>query len=466
MNKFIILFSLFIIAFFPVFSQVGNSQFILLNEKFGNKFNTGAIATNNEGSIYFVSGDSPQTSYKQIYSFKDGKFTKILGIDELKAISDTIYNEINSIYFSEGKLFITANPHLFEYDFSNLIKLTPNLVPNYLREVIDVENKNGVLYFLISDNQVISNIPSGIKTIIANDKIMKYDGIELKTIIVDDSVTINNQSIATGFTLDENDKIWFTFDSKQNNGGGLASFDGTKFDVFNIEFYNEKNTLFKTNDIKIFNDKKYISFKYNNLTESGSDGFGGFISFDSETWHFFDRAKINDFSNANINDFIIIDEENIWLAGSGLIHINSRTNVITQYKINEIFDLPTNDYNVINFVDYDKFTNILWFSTNWSGIGYIDNVTTKLENKYNANIINFYPNPVKDKLNIILSKSDFDSKLTIDLFDINGNLLENIYNNYPQNNIQINTGKLVNGVYFIVMDSKTKRIIKKFEKSS
>lgn len=462
MNKFIIIITLFIVATYYSFSKIDDSQFVLVNEKYGTDYNLGAIASDGNGTIYFVSGESAVTSYKQIYSLKDGIFKKELDISQFRAISDTIYNQINGLFFNEGKLYITANPHLFVYDFSNLTKITPDLEPNYLRTILDVESKNGVLYSLIRDDKIVSITPPNVKTVIPYDKILEYDGNNLKYYDIGDSVIIDSVNSATGIALDKNNKIWITFTSMPKYGGGLASFDGKKFETIDLEYYNEYETYFRASDIQFFDDKLYISFSITNVVDKNADGIGGFISYDFDNWKFFDRSKMNESSTVDVNDFIIIDEQNIWLAcRHDLVHINSQQDEITLYKISDIFGLPTNDFNSINDIEYDVSTNTLWLSTIYSGLAYIKNAKTDIDDLNSSDNISFYPNPVKDKLTINLSSFVSYSDLSIALCNAEGKQIDKIENAYFSNSFQYDFSNLPAGVYFIVIDTPTKRTYKK-----
>lgn len=188
MKNLILLMILFSFLNSTLFSKVKNDRFELMNKKYGTNYSTGDLTTDNNGTVYFISGDNNKNQYKQIYTFKDGEISKILGMEDLVSISDTIYTVINNLYYAEGKLFIIAHPHLFMYENNDLIRLTDDVPNNYIRDVLDIEYENNKLYFLINDME-IESITGIYKTVIPHDKIAEYDGTTIKYYQIEDSVT-------------------------------------------------------------------------------------------------------------------------------------------------------------------------------------------------------------------------------------------------------------------------------------
>lgn len=442
-----------------MFSKVENERFELLNNKYGTNYSTAGLTTDNNGTIYFISGDNNKNQFKQIYTLKNGEISKILGIEDFKSISDTIYSELNNLYFAEGKLFIIAHPHLFVYENNELIRLTDDVPDYYVRDVLDIEYNDNMLYFLINDKE-IESIIDNIKTVIPHDKIAIYDGQIMNYYLIDDSVTSSNQQTATAISV-KDDVVWFTFSSTPEVGGGLATFDGNKFEVLDLNYYNEVESIFKPSDINFIQDDLFVSFEANNIKDPTADGFGGFVSFDFKDWKFFDRSKLHEYSNVDIKSFIYTGDNNIWLASSTLININLQTDEITQYKMSEIFNLSSNIYDQITSLSYDNSNNTLWFSTIFSGIGYIENVTSSVDNSQFEYTISCYPNPVVDELNISINNLNNSSSINVNIYKLDGVLLDNIYNGTPIMNISYNTKALSNGTYFIELDTKYKKVIKK-----
>lgn len=442
-----------------LFTKIDNERFELLNNKYGTNYATGGMTTDNNGTVYFVSGNNNKNKYDQIFSFKDGEISKVQGIEDLKSISDTIYSEINTLYFAGGKLFIIAHPHLFMYENNSLKRLTDDLQKNYLREILDLEYKNNNLYFLVNDKEiesVINNIP----TVIPHDKIAILDDNKVRYYLIDDSVTSNYQQTASAMTV-KDETVWITFSSTPKSGGGLASFDGTEFKVHDLKYYNEIESIYRPSDIHFINDDLFVSFEANNIKDPTAEGFGGFVSFDFKEWNFFERSKLNENSYVDIRSFITVGDKNIWLATSTLTNINLQDDEITQYKMSEIFNLPGNSFNQITSLSYDNSTNTLWFNTVYSGIGYIENVTSSVENQPFESTIKCYPNPVVDELNITLSNLTNTSNVKINIYRMDGVLLDNIYDGSPTMNVSYNTKALNSGTYFIEIDTKYKKVTKK-----
>lgn len=461
MKYLILLTVLFSISNSVLYSKIDNDKFELMNKKYGTNYSTGSMTNDNNGTVYFISGDNNKNQYKQIYTFKDGEISKILGMEDFVSISDTIYTVIQSLYYTEGKLFIIANPHLFKYENNDLIRLTNDVPDNYIRDVLDMEYENNKLYFLINDME-IESIDGIYTTVIPYDKIAEYDGTNIKYYQIEDSVTSYYQKTATDITV-KNDVVWFTFSSTPEVGGGLATFDGNKFDVLDLEYYNEVGSIFRPSDINFIEDDLFVSFEANNIKDPTADGFGGLVSYDFNEWNFFERSKLNENSNADIRSFLSVDNNNIWIASSNLININLQGDEVTQYKMSEIFNLPTNDYNSINSMSYDNSTNTLWFSTAFSGIGYIKDVTTSVEDTKSEITISTYPNPTSEQINITLNNPENISKVSVKIYNVNGELIKDIYNGVPINNVSYGTKVLTSGTYFIQIDTDFKTVTKKIQ---
>ncbi|MCF8331073.1 MAG: T9SS type A sorting domain-containing protein [Bacteroidales bacterium] len=79
-------------------------------------------------------------------------------------------------------------------------------------------------------------------------------------------------------------------------------------------------------------------------------------------------------------------------------------------------------------------------------------------------IVNIYPNPFKDQLNIDLSGIQFNKKLQVRIYGLKGRLLFEQKVSQPQINIQTGAKNLSSGVYLLEISNGNKRVIKKIIK--
>jgi hypothetical protein len=84
-----------------------------------------------------------------------------------------------------------------------------------------------------------------------------------------------------------------------------------------------------------------------------------------------------------------------------------------------------------------------------------------------TNTFNFelYPNPTTSSVNIDFSL-EYDEKVEIGLYDINGRLLSTLVNEflpegYQNENVQLNNMNLKSGIYLVVFKSKDNLVTKK-----
>jgi hypothetical protein len=89
------------------------------------------------------------------------------------------------------------------------------------------------------------------------------------------------------------------------------------------------------------------------------------------------------------------------------------------------------------------------------------NCTTGISDKNygNHDIIQLFPNPVQNTLNVVLP-IDFDN-IELRIYNQFGQL-EKIYLNNKENNISIETFGLTNGLYIIVIQNEDKIVKRKF----
>jgi hypothetical protein len=96
-------------------------------------------------------------------------------------------------------------------------------------------------------------------------------------------------------------------------------------------------------------------------------------------------------------------------------------------------------------------------------LGYIENVITitDVESSASDAEISIYPNPVKDRLNIDLNYIPN----SISIYTVDGSVVEQYNNDNVETNVSFDVSGLISGAYFVVIDSKTKRVVKKFIKN-
>jgi hypothetical protein len=94
----------------------------------------------------------------------------------------------------------------------------------------------------------------------------------------------------------------------------------------------------------------------------------------------------------------------------------------------------------------------------WIGYG-VKLINVSDNNTVGETPILIFPNPVEDILTIQYNNTE---NLSLKIFDIYGNLIDELKNNVNQQNINYNTSKLGNGLYFIQLNTGEKIITKTF----
>ena len=135
------------------------------------------------------------------------------------------------------------------------------------------------------------------------------------------------------------------------------------------------------------------------------------------------------------------------------------TNFDNQTKFNDstkIENLCAGNY-VVQIIDSKGCTGFIGDSVN---IGIPKNAFANLKNELEENsLINVYPNPFSNEINVFSTSSDLKS---LKITDLNGKVL--IENEYFSETYKLNSSTLDNGVYLITITEKDKTISKKIIK--
>ena len=142
-------------------------------------------------------------------------------------------------------------------------------------------------------------------------------------------------------------------------------------------------------------------------------------------------------SNA-INAFAFDKKGNIWIATSGGVSKFDGTNWTTYTIQDGLIN------NLVTDIAIDSKGN-KWFGT-YSGVSKLaDNDITVIKTLTNTYDVRLYPDPVIDKLNVVLSKPV--TEMRIALFSLNGVQLFSTKTN--SNNAELDLSQVASGIYLV-----------------
>jgi hypothetical protein len=135
---------------------------------------------------------------------------------------------------------------------------------------------------------------------------------------------------------------------------------------------------------------------------------------------------------------------------------------VSVYELTHNFDIPSNWQDGESHAFHIRFRD---FSEQWSAAT-TDSVhvqTLTGLNLLSESGLQIYPNPVKDLLNINLPNSEnLESLKGVQILDIAGRVVETLHTTSLQNGTQtINISHLPQGVYFVKVENKTAKFIKR-----
>jgi hypothetical protein len=252
-------------------------------------------------------------------------------------------------------------------------------------------------------------------------------------------------------------------------GASLASFDA--FNLSNgYNYYKTNGSNFEFMGVTD-NTPSTVSFSNTAIEaiypisfgSNYSDTYGGLGTFSSTTASYLGTVNVN----ASGTGTIILP---------GNVTLTNCLQVVTSRTI--MINIPaTITATVIDkYYDYyhssQKFPIIsIQYSSGSSSFGPIDNFSAEVnsnsilgmvENSASARI-NIYPNPVTDKLNILLDNNSFNQSLNFTIKDLSGKIVKE--NNFIyESNTEINVSDLKAGFYILNISSGGVRYNKKFVK--
>lgn len=112
-----------------------------------------------------------------------------------------------------------------------------------------------------------------------------------------------------------------------------------------------------------------------------------------------------------------------------------------------------------NWVNSVEINNILFNIPNLvSGIYLFDCVTGVTDDQTSENIFEVYPNPSEDKIIIKFNEEPIDKKY-INIYSMDGKLQISQLIQYSSETIDIDTSKLINGIYLVIYNNQQTKIV-------
>ncbi len=246
--------------------------------------------------------------------------------------------------------------------------------------------------------------------------------------------------------LDRNGNLWGAF---YKGIFKLEDDNWTMFDSSSTPFLNYNITKIKVDS----KNEIWINALDTTLRLSimGTSYGNGITRFDGSNWKNYNISN-SDLPSNTVLDFLIDEEDNIWCGAydGGLSKLDTNDDWIIFNVFNS--GLAHNDISALELLPDGK----LWIGQYRGGISVLDLQKLLSNNisisKKNTNSFVIYPNPFKYETRLKFNVEKNNSQVSINVSDINGRLLETIFNNrncpagYREFNWQNN--QLHPGIYF------------------
>jgi photosystem II stability/assembly factor-like uncharacterized protein len=430
---------------------------------------------NNDNALTISSGHRLNITYDAWLTYKVielgsfGIMQKFDFADDLNGLS--VGNKGISKTIDGGESWVRLNDRFMGIDFFDenigiILPESPNLIPmrttdgGYSWQPMNI-NLNGIPYDLqlISENTgfIIDNATELLKTTDAGNNwqaiTLPYDSTSYTDLqFIDDAIgfmctndakfikTTDGGNTWSNFEFENTDQLNELFFLDQNTGWvvGSVGFCGITYDggitweEINVGENNLRDIWFIDNLVGFIGSYTGELFKTND---------GGF------TW-----GLIAD-SLFSLRKIEFADQNNGWIVTSHII--NHTTDGGTTWA--EDFELASNTEHITDFNYLDS--NNAWICTSEGEIYFWNGPMSINENNVNSDHPVYYPNPVKDKLNVIMP---FSEDYEIEIYSMGGKKeLNRLIGNYERNALSIQLNDLSAGVY--IMRIKYGKEVKSFK---
>ena len=147
----------------------------------------------------------------------------------------------------------------------------------------------------------------------------------------------------------------------------------------------------------------------------------------------------------------------------GPLNQGTTTNESLSYTFNGSYRLPSSANNPINHAiehsveEFSDLVAVVWVQNYSNGMVYqsaYSSVTVGIEDEISKLELNMYPNPVADMLNVTF-KAEKQKQYTVSVMSNTGQLVyEKQITSDVENNLQINTSELAEGIYFVKIENE------------
>ncbi len=248
---------------------------------------------------------------------------------------------------------------------------------------------------------------------------------------------------ANSMAIDNIENKWFATST------GLVKLAASNWTIFNSSNSGLKFNI--VNDLAV--DKNGdIWLATGSFDEIGDTITGRIAKFDGTNWMYY--KPFNDEQGLNSVYTVAIDPNGkIW---AGTVYGLS---VFDGAKWTNFTDSHTSEDNLqVVSIDFDSHGNI-WFGT-MCGILKLQDYTSSFYAPHSQDVISVWPNPANSIVNINLSGQN--SSMEISVLDSKGSLVLN--KTVSLNNVQLNISDFKQGIYLIVVNTVSDRIIKQIIK--
>lgn len=352
----------------------------------------------------------------------------------------------------DTNFYVTTDTSLFRYNGGIWSKLTPPLNANEKLRYIAVDNQNGVWVSVYNQgvlrfydnvwkryNMSNSILPEN------NFNFMKYDSVSTLMIFgtTYGVVTFNS---TTNTWLNIGIPINYTVNSFTPDDLAISKTGEWYFTALDTAVYVFKPQIGTWRII----DKSYfrkIGIDLNNNL-FGTDYYIRIVRYDSlsRSWRSLPFTKSED--RLNTGGFTVDKKNRMWYFSqeNGVIRFDSLKNNKFTTSNSQIY---SNNINKIVVSPND----LKYIVGKGGGVQILDDsalpLSTKEQKIQTTHLIEYFNNPIKERLVLHFDKNAPLSKLTIQIHDITGKLMsENVFD-IKQNQIDLNTATLSSGMYFV-----------------
>ncbi len=190
---------------------------------------------------------------------------------------------------------------------------------------------------------------------------------------------------------------------------------------------------------------------------------GGVAKFDGTTWETFDPWNPSGgYVTTRVMDIAVDANGIVWLAYENDGFGRYKNGTFIRYNYITAPEFPS---HAVYSIDFDKKSGCLWMATDHGVVYYCDTsvapTPVAIEELKNDFIeLKLFPNPANDAVSIYAGGKLFAENTTVNVYNINGQLVKSLINTLNTNLLKMDVSDLMSGVYFVETKNARAKFVK------